>query len=105
MTFRQALELKAHVRKGEKGSLVVYANAIRRTERDEETGEDFEREIPYLKGYTVFNVEQIDGLPDHYYAKAAPRLNPVARIDRAENFLAASKAAVRHWRQSRLLCA
>lgn len=32
MTFRQALELDAHVRKGEKGSLVVYANSISRTE-------------------------------------------------------------------------
>jgi antirestriction protein ArdC len=27
MTFRQATELDAHVRKGEKGSLVVYANS------------------------------------------------------------------------------
>ena len=96
MTFRQAIELNAHVRKGEKGSLVVYANAITRSERDEETGEDIEREIPYLKGYTVFNVEQIEGLPDHYYAKAVPRLDPVARIDRAENFFASSKATIRH---------
>jgi len=96
MTFRQAIELDAHVRKGEKGSLVVYANAITRTEHDEDTGEDFEREIPYLKGYSVFNVEQIDGLPDHYYAKAAPQLDPVARIARAENFFAASKATIRH---------
>ena len=96
MTFRQATELDAHVRKGEKGSLVVYANAITRTEHDENTGEDIEREIPYLKGYTVFNVEQIDGLPDHYYAKAAPRLDPVARVHRAENFFAASKATIGH---------
>jgi antirestriction protein ArdC len=34
MTFRQALELDAHVRKGEKGSLAVYANSITRTEHD-----------------------------------------------------------------------
>jgi antirestriction protein ArdC len=34
MTFRQATELNAHVRKGEKGSLVVFANAITRTEHD-----------------------------------------------------------------------
>jgi antirestriction protein ArdC len=96
MTFRQAIELNAHVRKGEKGSLVVYANAITRAEHDENTGEDIEREIHYLKGYTVFNVEQIDGLPDHYYAKAAPRLDPVARIERADNFFAAAKASIRH---------
>jgi antirestriction protein ArdC len=96
MTFRQALELNAHIRKGEKGSLVVYANAIKRTEHDENTGEDIEREISYLKGYTVFNVEQIDGLPDRYYAKAAPQLDPVARIERAENFFAACMATIRH---------
>ena len=96
MTFRQAIELNAHVRKGEKGSLVVYANAITRTERDERTGEDVEREIPYLKGYTVFNVEQIDGLPDHYCAKAAPMLDPLARIERAERFFASCNATIRH---------
>ena len=44
MTFKQALELDAHVRKGERGSLVVYANRITKTETNEQ-GEDTEREI------------------------------------------------------------
>jgi antirestriction protein ArdC len=81
MTFRQASELDAHIRKGEKGSLVVYADSITRKETDEKTGDEIDREIPFLKGYTVFNVEQIEGLPEVYYAKAAPTLDPVARID------------------------
>jgi len=68
MTFKQALELNAHVRKGEKGSLVVYANAITRTETND-AGEEVEREIPFMKGYTVFNVEQIEGLPEPYYRR------------------------------------
>ena len=76
MTFRQALELDAHVRKGEKGSLVVYANSIKRTEHDEKTGEDVEREIPFMKGYTVFNVEQIDGLPEHLLREGRPDARP-----------------------------
>ena len=96
MTFKQALELDAHVRKGEKGSLVVYANAITRTEHDDATGEDVEREIPFLKGYTVFNVEQIDGLPDIYYAKAESKLTPVERIARAEAFFAHMTVTLRH---------
>jgi antirestriction protein ArdC len=96
MTFRQALELDANVRKGEKGSLVVYANSITRTEHDDKTGEDVEQEIPYMKGYTVFNVEQIDGLPEIYYAKAAATLDPVARIDHAEKFLHATGAKIAH---------
>jgi antirestriction protein ArdC len=96
MTFRQALELGANVRKGEKGSLVVYANAITRTEHDDATGQDVEREIPFLKGYTVFNVEQIEGLPAIYHAKAEPKLTPVERIARAEEFFAATKAVINY---------
>jgi antirestriction protein ArdC len=96
MTFRQAVELGAHVRKGEKGSLVVYANTITRTETDAATGDEAEHEIPFLKGYTVFNVEQIEDLPAHFYAKAEPQLDPVARIERAEKFFAAAGATINH---------
>jgi len=96
MTFKQALELGGHVRKGEHGSLVVYASSITRTETDSETGEEAERDIHFMKGYTVFNVEQVEELPAHYYAPAAPRLDPVARIDHAERFFAATGAAIGH---------
>lgn len=95
MTFRQAKELGASVRKGEKGELVVYANKLTRTE-EADSGEEFERTIPYMKGYTVFNVEQIDGLPDHYYQLAEPVLDPVQRIDHAETFFEATGADIRH---------
>jgi len=96
MTFKQASELDAHIRKGEKGSLVVYADSITRKETDEKTGDEIDREIPFLKGYTVFNVEQIEGLPEVYYAKAAPTLDRVARIDHAEKYFAALGATIRH---------
>jgi antirestriction protein ArdC len=96
MTFRQARELGAHVRKGERGELVVYANTITRTEADEETGEDVEHAIPFMKGYTVFNVEQIEGLPGHYYRLAEPVLDPVQRIAHAESLFAATGADIRH---------
>jgi antirestriction protein ArdC len=49
-----------------------------------------------MKGYTVFNVEQIEGLPEHYYAKPAPRSETVQRIARAESFFSATGATVRH---------
>ena len=96
MTFKQALELGGAVRKGERGSLVVYASTFSRTEADESTGEESERDIPFLKSYSVFNAEQIDGLPAHFLAPAAPRLDPVQRIDHAERFFAATGATVRH---------
>ena len=68
MTFKQALELGGHVRKGEQGSMVVFANCLTRTERNDK-GEDVEREIPFMKAYTVFNVAQIVGLPESYSPK------------------------------------
>eukprot|EP01037_Dinobryon_pediforme_P014018 gene14018-14136_t len=96
MTFKQAIELKACVRKGEQGSLVVYADKIIRTERDAKTGEEAEHAIPFMKGYTVFNVEQIDGLPEHYYGKPEARTESVQRIAHAEAFFAATGASIVH---------
>ena len=62
MTFKQAKELGGFVRKGEKGSPVVYAGTLTKEEETAE-GERETREIPFLKTYTVFNVAQIEGLP------------------------------------------
>lgn len=86
MTFKQALELGGNVRKGETGNLVVYANTITRTEADPKTGEEQERDIPFMKGYTVFNVEQVEKLPAHFYALAEPVADSVQRIAAAEAF-------------------
>jgi antirestriction protein ArdC len=96
MTFKQALDLKANIRKGEHGSLVVYADKIIRTETDSATGEEAARAIPFMKGYSVFNVEQIDGLPKHFYGKPTPRTEIVQRIERAESFFANTGANVVH---------
>jgi antirestriction protein ArdC len=96
MTFNQAQELGGHVRKGEHGSQVVYVSKITRTATDADTGEEAAREIPFMRSYTVFNVEQIEGLPAHYYAVVAQRTDPAQRIAHAESFLAATGAEVRH---------
>jgi antirestriction protein ArdC len=93
MTFRQALALGGHVRRGERGTNVVYADRIVRAETDDH-GEETTRQIPFLKVYTVFNVEQVEGLPAEA-ARAAP-LPATARLERAERFFAATGADIRH---------
>jgi antirestriction protein ArdC len=95
MTFKQAKELNANVRKGSKGSLVVYADRLTKTETTQD-GQESERDIYFMKGYTVFNVEQIEGLPPHFYTPAAPQLDPVQRIDAADLFFANTGADIRH---------
>ncbi|UEM07993.1 ssDNA-binding domain-containing protein (plasmid) [Skermanella rosea] len=96
MTYRQAADLGGQVRKGEKSSIVAYADQIKRTEENEK-GEEKERKIPFLKQYNVFNVEQIDGLPDRFYALAeAPKLDAIDRIEAAETFFRNTGAQIDH---------
>lgn len=96
MTFKQALGLGGAVRKGETGSMVVFASRFTKTETDA-AGDEFDREIPFLKAYSVFNIAQIDGLPDHYYGqKPEPVRDPVARIEHADRFFANTGAVIRH---------
>lgn len=96
LTFNQAKEAGGFVKKGEKGTTVVYANTFEKTETDAATGEETTERIPFLKAYTVFNAEQVEGLPGHYYALAKEPKNLAERIEQAEAFFAAAGADTRH---------
>ena len=95
MTFKQAFELGGHVRKGETGSTVVYANTFTKTETNG-AGQEVEQAIPFLKAYSVFCVDQIDGLPERYYAKPTTVTDPLERIAHVDAFFAATGAVIRH---------
>jgi antirestriction protein ArdC len=77
LTFRQAQALGGSVRKGEKATPVLFWKLLPRREESE-------KEIPFLRYYSVFNLEQCDGLeaPD---AVPAPSVTP---IEAAEAILA-----------------
>ena len=103
MTYKQAASVNAQVRKGERGvGLVRLITHVERVKKDEhgktvrdENGEPVKErhalEQPYFKGFTVFNAEQIDGLPELKQAE------PVwANHERAEKLLTASGAVIRH---------
>ena len=95
MTFKQAAELGGAVRRGETGTMVVFASRFTKSDVDA-SGDEPAREIPFLKAYTVFNVAQIDDLPDRYYAAAAPPRDTHERIAHADAFFANTGAIVRH---------
>ncbi|WP_083531359.1 ArdC family protein [Pararhizobium antarcticum] len=95
MTFNQALELGGAVRKGETGSTVVFASRFTKSENDGQ-GNEVDREIPFLKAYSVFNVEQIDGLPERYHEQPVPVVDPVERIGQADRFFRNTGAVIRH---------
>ncbi len=91
LTFRQALDAGGAVRKGERGTCIVYADRFvpeAEKVRAADSGDDA-RVVPFLKRFTVFNVAQCDGLPEHF--TAAPPPVPTARaIPAAERVIAAS---------------
>ena len=95
MTYKQAQELGGQVKKGEAGLLVVYADRYTKSETNER-GEEAEREVAFMKGYTVFNVEQIDGLPAQYVAPPAPALPPLPLHQAAEAFFTGTGATFCH---------
>lgn len=74
LTFRQALAAGGSVRKGERGTAVVYADSFTpeaEKERAREAGEDA-KAIPFLKRFTLFNVAQCEGLGEGLAADPAP---------------------------------
>ena len=94
LTYRQALSLGGAVRKGEKGTMVVYADTfIPKAEREKAgaSGEDARR-VGFLKRFTVFHVTQCDGLPADPAAALPGRVHVEPLI---EEVIAATKAEVR----------
>ncbi|RWE76454.1 zincin-like metallopeptidase domain-containing protein [Mesorhizobium sp.] len=76
VTYRQAVALGGNVRRGERGTTVVYADRFvpdDEKKRARETGENAQA-IPFLKRFTVFNIEQCEGLPDEVTASSPPQL-------------------------------
>ncbi len=98
MTFKQAKRHGGQVRKGEKGQQVVYGGRDETVERDPETGAEERRVYGFLKTFTVFNVEQIDGLGERWhrsYAEIHP-INRDRRRDGLDGFFRGLGIDIRH---------
>ena len=96
LTFRQALKLGGHVKKGEKGTTAVYADRfIPARERTRAAADgDEPAAIPFLKRFTVFNTDQIEDLP----ADLAPAPEPLPEnliLPQAEALFRATGADIR----------
>jgi len=96
LTFRQALGLGGNVRKGERGTTVVYADRFTPEDerrRAEQTGEE-PGAIPFLKRFTVFNTDQCDALPEEI-ATASPPPPEGLILPQAQALIAATGADFR----------
>jgi len=93
LTYKQAKSVGGQVRAGEKGTTVVFFKPFET--KDRTTGEDIT--IPLLRCYSVFNAEQIDGLPEKYFPVIdADAANTEARCAEADAYIKATGAVVKH---------
>jgi antirestriction protein ArdC len=96
LTFRQALGLGGHVRKGEKGTTVVYADRFipdGERRRAEEDGDE-PQAIPFLQRFTVFNTDQCEDLPEELVSPPTPGPDRLI-LPQAEALIAATGADFR----------
>ena len=87
LTFKQVQERGGKVRQGEKGTLVVFWKQLEFEEIDESTGEVCKRRTPMLRYFTVFNVEQVEGI-DFASPYMGEPLDEAQRMERAELLVA-----------------
>ncbi|WP_063634178.1 ArdC family protein [Azospirillum humicireducens] len=96
LTYRQARSLGGTVRRGERGTTLVYADRFvpdRERLRAREEGETAQP-IPFLKRFTVFNTDQCEGLPENI-APMPPPIPAGLILPRAEALIRASGVEVR----------
>ena len=86
LTYNQTRELGGNVKAGEKSSHVIYCNKIK--------SKDDDKEFFMTRTYCVFNADQTEGLPAHYYATTGTPLDPIARNQAVDAFIANTKAEI-----------
>lgn len=96
LTFKQAKALGGSVMKGERGSMVVYADKFIPKEEIERAAQEGDEPgfVPFLKRHTVFNAAQCEGLPEELTRSGKP-LPECETIPRAENLIKATGADFR----------
>ena len=103
MTYRQASELGGQVRKGERSTVAVFYKIYiaRDTAGPDVNGGNDDRTRRVMKSYNVFNVAQIDGLPDRFAPPAPLVAEPGSPQDDAHRaeidaFITGTGAAIVH---------
>jgi len=86
-TYKQWDEIGSHVKKGEKGTTIVFFKPW--TVEDKATGKD--KTVPVLRAFTVFHSSQVDPLPECLQPKPVAELPEHERIANCEAMLALAR--------------
>jgi len=84
VTFKQAKQLGGSVRKGEHGTPCIFWKFLARDTENPVTGETETKQIPLIRYYSVFNVEQCDSISHRRLEVEHDEPKPFNPIEAAE---------------------
>lgn len=97
MTYNQAKELGAQVRKGEKSTIAIFYKSYTKEVEAPDTGEKTDESRRVLKAYPVFNADQVEGLPERFHPAATLEVVELeGRQAELDSFFARIPAVLRH---------
>lgn len=77
LTFKQAKEIGANIKKGEKSHLVVYWNQAEKELEEASNTQEEKKAKLILRYYSVFNISQCENIPERYVAKPVRAVEPI----------------------------
>jgi len=79
VTFKEAQREGGHIKKGEKGSMIVFWKFLDSAKRDDEgnvvhgaDGKPIMESVPFLRYYNVFHIDQCEGLQPRFAEDSSP---------------------------------
>lgn len=81
LTFNQAKEKGGHIRKGEKSTPVIFWKMLDKVTTDASEEESKNEKMPLLRYYSVFNVEQCEGIDVPEPEEKVHVFNPIERAE------------------------
>ncbi len=87
MTFNQAKEIGANVKKGASGLPVIFWSVKEKIKIDEETDETEKERYFLLKYFNVFNISDIENLPEKYLSKIKAVKTDFSEVKTAEEII------------------
>lgn len=86
LTFNQANRVGARVRKRTEVGPGVKCYFYKRLEVDDEKAKDGKKSIPYLSPFTLFNADQLTGLPEPDIAETGSSVGSEAMLEVADRY-------------------
>ena len=91
LTYKQAAEMGAQVRKGEKSVECIFFGTVERESRKKDEGNETTETVRVIRPFWLFNLDQIDGIEA---PQANAKLDEFQQIEAAENVLTQSGAII-----------